>query len=162
MTALDTAAAALERAAVLDHRLTVTEATVQAWADCFTDKPIWLDEAVKAVGDHYSQPSPFPIMPGDVLARVADIELGPKSSQERIDWFLDTWAQHPYARALMEATGVEFKLPPEPDEFRTNSWGAHNWHRDWLIGWVNENREKLVAAIRSGQSRYRGPRHEGW
>ncbi|KIQ15327.1 hypothetical protein RU01_15420 [Rhodococcus sp. MEB064] len=118
---------------------------------------------MKAVSEHYSQPSPFPIMPGDVIDRVAQMDLNPKSSQERIDWTIDFWAERPYTSGLVLATGVEFHLPVEPDAVRLKgSWAAHDWHRDWLRHWVAENREKLVAAIRSGQAKYGTPRHEGW
>lgn len=163
MSALDIAAAVLARAVTLDHRMHVTPESVQAWADCFDDRSIWTEEAVRAVSEHYSQPSPFPVMPGDVLDRVAQMGLTAKSSQERIDWTIDYWAQRPYTRGLTDATGVEFTLPVEPDEVRRQgSWATHDWHRNWLRGWVAENRERLVESIRSGKARYGVPRHEGW
>lgn len=163
MTAIDIAAAVLQRAVTLDHRIQVSPDAVNAWADCFEDKWVWTEEAVRAVSDHYSQPSPFPIMPGDVLDRVAQMDMNAKSSQERIDWTIDFWAERPYVNGLIESTGVEFTLPVEPDEVRQKgSWATHDWHREWLRGWVAENRERLVESIRSGRARYGTPRHEGW
>jgi hypothetical protein len=72
MTPFETAVVILGKASLFDSRIPQADkAVAQAWAEALGD--INTRDAVQAVIDHYNEPSPDRIVPGDVRARVRKI-----------------------------------------------------------------------------------------
>ncbi|MEU2106448.1 hypothetical protein [Nocardia sp. NPDC019255] len=133
----------LERAALLDPRIKVEPAVIEAWADMFDGQKIWLTEALAAVKHHYLKTNPFPIMPGDVVAFCAEQPV--YSSRDHAGEFLTVWSREPYSGVIEAHTGIQ---PPEiaiPDSLPRDQHRA--FLADHLAAWVEANRERLVTAI---------------
>lgn len=134
----------LTEARALDPRsMQFDTTTVGAWARCLAGQPVWPDEALEAVHDHYRQEVAYPLKPGDVIAYCKTQPVW--SSPEHASYFLDQWAQHPYATVIEEYSGIQ--LP----EFEVPADIPHQDVRGWLVerltAWIDDNRDRLVAAI---------------
>lgn len=136
--AAEIASFVLAKAAVLDHRTPQPdELVVEAWAESFVGQPVWMAEALRAVTEHYRQPDPSRLMPGDVLARTRAMQPGPDSSDERLHDFVDTLIRHPFS-PLVQQVGVPVHTFGGDDE------------AEQVRAWITEHRTDLVESIRGG------------
>ncbi|OBA62207.1 hypothetical protein A5780_19305 [Nocardia sp. 852002-20019_SCH5090214] len=138
MTATETARAVLEKAALIDPRVTYSDATVDAWASIFDGRGIFPEDALDAVRAHYAKPRARRIMPGEIVDYCH--HLRPWHSPEHASQILDVWAAHPYTPEFETHAGIR---QPEtvfdaPD---------HETAVEELRRWVDENRWELTNAI---------------
>ncbi|MBM4707853.1 hypothetical protein GS982_01745 [Rhodococcus hoagii] len=135
---------ALALAAVLDPRVPdFDEARVHAWADCFAGRDIFEAEALQAVRDHYSQPNPWPILPGNVIDRVSRMPVN--SSPERVKAFIARWSNYPYSNAIQQLTGLDWTPTyPAPPGIHGNLEAEREFHRREMRQWIADNALQLV------------------
>ncbi len=128
------AAKVLAKACIFDHRLDPAPQTITAWAEAFADsRRVWTDEALKAVTNHYSQPNPFPIFPGDVIAYCREQPIW-SSPEHAADTLGRLCRDHPHSPAIEEYTG---ERPPEDDP----------------AAWWEANRDRLIMATMTRKQR---------
>lgn len=141
-TYTDIAGRVLAYAKLLDGRMPQADPGVlKAWTQVFDGQPVFLEESLQAVTEHYRQENAPRIMPGDIIGRIRRMPIGPQSSTERIDHEINKWANRPWSPALATLTGVDIPddVRETPDAYR--QWV--DWHRDALHNGIRATQREL-------------------
>lgn len=138
------AKAVLAKASAYDQRMPDPDVTVlEAWTEAFSGGGVWMAEALDAVAEHYRQPRPPRIMPGDVIAAIAKMPV--TSSRERLASEIGFWAQYPYSRRIQELTGLEWAPTyPTPDGVHGNPDTERIFHRQEFQEWILDNLDRML------------------
>src|SRR5574338_215388 len=77
-TYTDIAGRVLAYAKLLDGRMPQADPGVlKAWTQVFDGQPVFLEESLQAVTEHYRQENAPRIMPGDIIGRIRRMPIGP-------------------------------------------------------------------------------------
>lgn len=146
-TTIDIATKVLAKARIMDYRMRLgstedeSAAQIMAWAECFDGQPIWPQEALDAVAQHYRNKNAFPLMPGDVLDHCRRQPVW--SSAEHVSAWLDWAVEHPWTPALEEYVGRPV-LPMRPDSYSIDDKPRLVEQRR---AFVAQHRQALIEAI---------------
>lgn len=140
----------LAKAKALDPRMPQPDrAVLLAWTDVFADQPIWLEDALKAVSDHY-RCSTERLMPADVLRLIRETPLQ-FASEDRIRAWVEHWVKYPFSEIVTDTTGLVWERPrldPAIEARRDTEVAAlSESRREWAEVMI----DRIIEVVRSGK-----------